>query len=137
MAESLEVLEVRRAELLKGLAETGDMRQGSISENFRCCGKVGCRCAAANDPGHGPYYALTRKVGGKTKTLNLRPGPTLRKIEKEVRTYQGFRRNCQELVEVNEKICDARPTGESVEDLGKTALKKKLQRMSKRRSHKK
>ena len=38
MAETLEELETRRAVLLRMLAATGDMRQGSITESYRSCG---------------------------------------------------------------------------------------------------
>lgn len=91
------------------LAATGDMRRGSITECYRRCGKPSCACVAPDHPGHGPYYAFTTKVDGKTKTLQLRPGPLLTKVEREVATYRDFRSTCGKLLEVNEAICDARP----------------------------
>lgn len=131
MTHPLEALEARREELLAEIARTGDMRQGSITENYRCCGKESCACSASEHPGHGPYYAFTRKVGGKTKTLNLRPGPLLAKIEREVDTYRKFRQNCLQLVEINQEICDARPTDSTAPD---PELKKTSRRSSRRRS---
>ena len=135
MTHTVEGLEGRRAQLLSELAQTGDMRRGSISENYRSCGKPGCCCSASDHPGHGPYYALTRKVAGKTKTLHLRPGALLAKIQREVETYQQFRRTSQQLLEVNEKICDARPVGEVSPEARGTPLKKKSRRSSKRKLH--
>lgn len=85
------------------------MRRGSITEVFRSCGKPNCCCAAPNHAGHGPYYAFTTKVEGKTKTLQLRAGPRLTKIEREVETYKRFRSLTQQLLEINEAICDGRP----------------------------
>lgn len=101
-------LEAERSALLNKLATTGDMRRGSITECYRRCGKPTCACAAPDHPGHGPYYAFTMKVKGKTKTLQLRPGPLLTKIEREVEMYRGFRATCARLLDVNELICDAR-----------------------------
>lgn len=101
-------LQSDRATLLQTLAATGDMRRGSITEVYRSCGKPRCACAAPGHPGHGPYYAFTRKVGGKTKTRQLRPGPALAKLEREVATYRRFRETCDQLLKVNEEICDAR-----------------------------
>ena len=101
-------LEAERSALLNKLATTGDMRRGSITECYRRCGKPTCACGAPDHPGHGPYYAFTMKVKGKTKTLQLRPGPLLTKIEREVATYRGFRATCARLLDVNELICDAR-----------------------------
>jgi hypothetical protein len=137
MADTVEGLEARRAQLLRELAQTGDMRQGSISENYRACGKPQCCCTASDHPGHGPYYAFTRKVAGKTKTLNLRPGALLTKIQREVETYQQFRRTSQQLLGVNEKICDARPVGEVSSKAPVDSLKKKSRRSSRQKSHKK
>ena len=111
MSDPTVKLEADRVALLQTLASTGDMRRGSITEVYRSCGKPTCACAAADHPGHGPYYAFTTKVEGKTKTLQLRPGPALTKIEREVQTYRGFRATCERLLVVNEVLCDARPMG--------------------------
>ena len=109
MSDPLPKLQADRDALLQTLAATGDMRRGSITEVFRSCGKPTCACACAEHPGHGPYHAFTTKVGGKTRTLQLRPGPMLSKIEREVETYRGFRATCDRLLEVNQAICEARP----------------------------
>ena len=109
MPDPISKLEADRGALLQTLATTGDMRRGSITEVYRSCGKATCACAAPDHPGHGPYYAFTTKVDGKTKTLQLRPGPVLSKIEGEVETHRRFRSTCDRLLEVNEAICDARP----------------------------
>ncbi len=130
MAETLETLLARREELLRELAQMGDMRPGSISENYRRCGKAGCRCAAPEGPRHGPYYAYTRKVGGKTKTINLRPGSALNKLQKEVETYRRFRHTCQQLVLTNDQICDLRPVEETAPA---DELKKKRSSSSRRK----
>jgi hypothetical protein len=68
MPSTLQDLEARRDAILLEIARTGDMRAGSISENYRKCGKSSCRCAQPDDPGHGPYYAYTWKEDGKTRT---------------------------------------------------------------------
>lgn len=132
MDENLDALLEHRTKLLGDIAQSGDMRQGSISENYRKCGKAGCRCAEPDHPGHGPYYAWTRKVDKKTKTVNLRPGRQLDKLQREVETYKQFRESCRELVEINEKICEARPLEEPAAETA--TVKKKLSRLSKPRS---
>lgn len=102
-------LETERSALLQKLAATGDMRRGSITECYRRCGKANCACTSADHPGHGPYFAFTKKVDGKTKTLQLRPGPLLTKAQREVETYRSFRATCDRLLDANEAICTARP----------------------------
>lgn len=121
MTDPILKLESEREELLQALSATGDMRRGSITEVYRSCGKPTCSCAKADHPGHGPYYAFTKKVDGKTKSLQLRPGPMLTKIEREVETHRKFRETCDRLVEVSENLCEARPLDASEEQ----KLKKK------------
>lgn len=133
MAQSLEHLEAVRTSILDQLSQTGDIRQGSITEHYRCCGKDTCCCHDSKHPGHGPYYAFTKKVDGKTKTLQLRQGPQLSKIEREVTAYKDFRKTCDELVKVNEKICDLRPVDVQKEETPSTVLKKKLFKKSRRK----
>lgn len=41
------------------------MRRGSLSERTVKCGKPGCSCAQDPKARHGPYYSLTRAVGGR------------------------------------------------------------------------
>lgn len=106
---SLAELETRRERLRAELAGMGDFRPGSLSAVMRRCGKPNCACAAPEHPGHGPQHLLTRSVGGKTRTVHLRPGPELDKARAEVANYKRFRSLVEELVEVNEAICAARP----------------------------
>ena len=64
---SLSELESRRAELFEQLAAVGDFRRGSVSENYRRCGKANCACAQPEHPGHGQQWLWTRATaGGKT-----------------------------------------------------------------------
>lgn len=128
MAPSIESLQAKRRLLFEQLAQVGDMRRGSITEVYRPCGKQRCCCKESGHPGHGPYYAYTIKVGGTTKTLQLRPGPLLSKIEREVQAHRRFRQLSEELLAVNEAICEARPLERGDEDM--EAVKKTLRRRS-------
>jgi hypothetical protein len=53
------------------LAETKPMRRASLSERMVKCSKPGCRCREDPDGRHGPYFSLTRAVGGKTQSRLL------------------------------------------------------------------
>lgn len=106
---SLEELESRRAALLAALGEVGDFRRGSVSESYRRCGKSNCACARPEHPGHGPRASWTRRgPGGKTVGRMLAPGE-VDKVRGEVEAYHRFRDLADELAEVNEAICEARP----------------------------
>lgn len=130
MPKGLEQLQAEKLNLITELTQAGDMRRGSITEVFRRCGKDNCACAAADHDGHGPYYAYTVKVDAKTKTLQLRPGPLLSKLEREVDEYKKFRETADRVIEISEQICDARP----VADATAQEKKRRFQKRSRSRS---
>jgi hypothetical protein len=103
-------LEARRARLFERLATVGDFRRGSISENYRRCGKPGCRrCAEPGSRGHGPRWLWTRTVPGRgTAGRQLRP-EEVAKVRGELAAYQEFAELAGQIAEVNEAICEARP----------------------------
>jgi Family of unknown function (DUF6788) len=108
-ADELARLESRRGDVLAELAQVGDFRRGSLNAVFRKCGKPNCACAAPGHRGHGPQWNLTRRAGGRTLTLHLKPGPELDKVRREVAEYKRFRDLCDKLAEVSEEICALRP----------------------------
>jgi hypothetical protein len=106
---SLTDLEARRARLYDQLAATGDFRRGSVSENYRRCGKRGCACAQPGHRGHGPRWLWTRSVSGiGTRGRQLSPGE-VEKVRGELDRYRRFAELSEQIVEVNEAICEARP----------------------------
>jgi len=137
MERSLESLESRRKKLYRKLEALGDFRRGTISVNYRQCGKSNCACARKDHPGHGPQYLWNASVGGKTKARNLPLGRELEKVEKEVERYHEFDRLCQELVEINDKICELRPVPVIEDQNELEQLKKKLRRHFARKRRKK
>ena len=72
-------LERRRAELFALISQVGDFRRGALNAVWRKCGKPNCACAQPGHRGHGPQYNLTRRIGGKTVNVHLKPGPELEK----------------------------------------------------------
>src|SRR5262245_19027252 len=96
MPESLQQLEARRGQSLTQLATPRDMRRGSISQTYRRCGKSACWCAQEGEVGHGPFYAFTTKVEGKTQTLQLREGAELDRLQEQVTAYREFRELCEQ-----------------------------------------
>jgi len=105
---SLTELEQQRAGLFARLAATGDLRPGSINATYRRCGKPNCACAQPGHPGHGPRWLWTRSAGGRTRTRQLSPGE-LGKVRAELAAYREFAALSEQIVEVSEAICEARP----------------------------
>jgi hypothetical protein len=129
MPDSLPLLELQRTAIQQQIAQLGDMRAGSITTTGGRCGNPRCYCHGKNDPGHGPFYRLTRKVDGKTVTETFAIPAALRKAQNEIAEYHRFRELSRDLLEVNEKICRERPVEDTL-----TAQEKKRPRRSKTRS---
>lgn len=109
-AGDLGPLEARRAELLALICAVGDFRRGSLGPVWRKCGKANCgTCARPGSRGHGPQWNLTRRAGGQTVTVHLKPGPELDRARAQVAERQRFAALVAELREVSEAICAARP----------------------------
>lgn len=124
MSESLAVLEQQRSAILGRILNLGDFRSGSIGAITGRCGKPDCRCHKPGQPGHGPNYRLTRKVKGKTISETFATPSELRKAQREVEAFHQFRELSRELLEVNEKICRARPVEESLTEQEKKRPKR-------------
>ena len=105
---SLPDLEQQRAQLYEQLATTGDFRPGSINATYRRCGKPNCACAQPGHRGHGPRWLWTRSAGGRTRTRQL-AAAELDKVRAELAAYRQFTALSEQIVEVNEAICEARP----------------------------
>ena len=105
MPEVLAGLKSRRSELLKELCQLGDFRAGSITALVRPCGKRGCRCSRADDPGHGPNLRLTYKLNGKTYSESLPTSAAIRKARREIAEFRKFHKLTRDLIEVSTKIC--------------------------------
>jgi hypothetical protein len=114
MSQTLVDLEQRRSVILGRILELGDFRSGSITAISGRCGKPGCRCHQPGERGHGPNYRLTRKVNGKTTSESFATPAALRKAESEIAAFHRFRELSRELLEVNERICRARPVEDSL-----------------------
>ena len=114
MPHSLTGLENQRGAISSQIAQLGDMRSGSITGTGGRCGNPRCHCHRTGDPGHGPYYRLTRKMDGKTVTETFSSSAGLAKARREVAEYHRFRELSDQLLDVNEQICELRPVEEGL-----------------------
>ncbi len=124
MPDSLRDLESRRAGLLTQIADLGDLRSGSITNTSGRCGKPNCQCHKPGNPVHGPNPRLTYKHHGKTVTESLPTPAEQKKAEREIAEFRRFEQLIRDFVEVNAKICRARP----VEDMLTPEEKKRPRR---------
>ena len=106
---SLPELEAERDRLFAQLSMVGDFRRGSVSENWRKCGKPNCACAAPDHPGHGPRFLWTRSAGRRKTVGRQLAAAEVEKVRREVARHAEFAAIAERIIEVSEKICEARP----------------------------
>ncbi len=61
------------ARLKAGFRGIGFICEGSLLERWMRCGKPNCACARHKTRRHGPYFQLSWKEKGKTKSRRLSP----------------------------------------------------------------
>src|SRR5215472_7118277 len=106
---SLSELEAERDLLYARLSRVGDFRRGSVSENWRRCGKANCACAQPGHRGHGPRMLWTRSGGGGKTVGRQLAADEVEKVRAELARHAEFTEISRQIAEVNERICEARP----------------------------
>jgi hypothetical protein len=110
---SLPELEAERDRLYAQLGAVGDFRRGSVSENYRKCGKPNCACAAPGHRGHGPRFLWTRSEGRRKRVGRQLAAGEIEKVRREIARHAEFTSAVERIIEVNELICEARPAAGS------------------------
>ena len=87
MKKSIKNLKIEIEEIKRQIAALGDLRPGSISEQYNVCGKKGCRCKADPPEKHGPYYQLSYTRKGKSRSMFVKKGKVA-EVEKQVENYR-------------------------------------------------
>jgi uncharacterized protein DUF6788 len=118
------------------LADAKPMRRGSLSERTIKCSKPGCACAQDPKARHGPYYSLTRAVGGRTHSRFL-TAEQADLVRRQVDAGRKFRGHVDALWEACEQWADSQladvsaSSGEAKKGGSKRTSKTKSPRKSK------
>jgi hypothetical protein len=113
------------------LSHPEPMRRGSLYERRMKCGQATCACQHDPQAAHGPYFTLTEKVVGKTRSRYLSPAQ-VPVVRGQMEAGQKFREQVEAYWEACEQWAD--------EQLGAVpafrveAEKKGFRRVSKRKS---
>jgi len=115
MPQSLDVLENRRAELIRQITQLAEFRSGSITSITGRCGQPTGHCHQPHHLGHGPNFRLTYKVQGRPLTETFPSPGARRQAEPQIAEFRKFQQLSRAFVEVNAKICRQRPLPEEAE----------------------
>lgn len=100
----------RVRDLAVQFAQPKPMRRGSLSERYVKCSKPGCSCADDPKARHGPYFSLTRGVGGRTRSRFISQAQA-ELVRHQVEAGQHFRRQVEAFWEACEQWADAQLEG--------------------------
>ena len=109
MTNALDV-PARVRDLATQFAQPQPMRRGSLSERYVKCSKPGCPCAEDPKARHGPYFSLTRGVGGRTHSRFVSDAQA-ELVRRQVQAGQQFRRQVEAFWEACEEWADAQLQG--------------------------
>ena len=107
MKKQIRVLERQIKTIKSELEHLGDLRPGSLSEQYNVCGNPNCRCKETPPRKHGPYYQLsfTRKGRSSTKFVKR---PHLPEVKKQLKNYTRLRSLVDRWIEVSSQLCQLR-----------------------------
>lgn len=83
-------LEAKIAKLKQELLRLGDLRPGTLSEQYNVCGKAGCACKADPPRKHGPYYQVSFTWQGRSRTQFVRR-EHVATVRRQLRNYERLR----------------------------------------------
>jgi len=100
--------QARIARIKKSLAALGDMRPGSISEQYNVCGNPTCSCKdPVNPKKHGPYYQLSYTHNGKHTTEHVKR-EVVNEVRKQVKNHRRFKELTEEWVDLSVALAKLR-----------------------------
>jgi len=104
------VLEQRIATLKAQLMALGDLRPGSLSQQYNVCGTAGCQCKADPPRRHGPYYQVSFTWQGRSKSQFVRREQVAR-VRQHLRNYQRLRALVEQWIAAGLELSRLRLTG--------------------------
>jgi hypothetical protein len=87
---SIKELEKRISKIKKLISDLGEMRTGSLTEQYNVCGNANCKCKDPKDPQkHGPYYQLSYTRYRKSTTQFVR-SEDVEAVRQQLADYKIF-----------------------------------------------
>lgn len=105
MEKKIESLQRKIERLKEKLVAIGDLRPGSLSEQYNVCGNPNCRCKANPPQKHGPYHQLSWSRNGKSRTRFVKK-PQLPLIHAQMKNYARFQDLMNQWIDTSIELCD-------------------------------
>ena len=124
----------RVAQLAASFSQPQPIRRGSLYERRMKCGQAACACQDDPQAAHGPYFTLTQKIKGKTRSRYI-PPEQAPQVRQQIESGWQFRERVEAYWDACEQWADQQLEADSTSD--QEAKKKGSQRSSTTRSSKK
>jgi len=86
----MEALLSRIEEIKHEISKIGEMRPGSLSQQYNICGNPSCRCKAKDNPKkHGPYHQLSYTWKRKSTSAFIKE-QDLPAVQEQLANYRHF-----------------------------------------------
>jgi hypothetical protein len=99
----IQALERRIERIQRELGQLGDLRPGSLSQQYNVCGVAGCRCKASPPQKHGPYYQLSISRKGKDTSRFVRRGEVVT-VKRQLRNFARLRTLVDEWIDLGMEL---------------------------------
>ena len=101
------LLQQRIDKIKQQIAALGDLRPGTLSQQYNVCGTPGCQCKATPPIKHGPYYQISIKRHGKSTTQFVRE-EDLAEVQTQLDNYRQLRELVDEWITLSSEISSLR-----------------------------
>ena len=100
-------LERKIQRIQRELTTLGDLRPGSLSEQYNVCGVAGCRCKASPPQRHGPYHQLSFTRKGKATSRFVRR-EELAAVKAQLKNYARLRKLVDQWIDLGIELSTLR-----------------------------
>ena len=107
MKRRIRALESQITKIKSQLDLLGDLRPGSLSQQYNVCGNPKCRCKEDPPKRHGPYHQLSFTRKGRSRSKFVKK-PQLSEVKKQLKNYARLRSLVDCWIELSTELCQLR-----------------------------
>ena len=107
MQKQISSLEGKIEKIKREVVALGDLRPGSISQQYNVCGNPTCRCKEDPSKRHGPYNQLSFTRNGRSRSKFIKK-PQLSEVKRQVKNYARLRALVDRWIELSSELCQLR-----------------------------
>lgn len=101
----IKTLEKQITMIKEKIFNIGDLRRGSLSEQYNVCGTPGCKCKASPQKKHGPYHQLSFTKNGKSRTKFVNR-KDIKMVKVQVNNYTRLRKLISQWTELGTELSE-------------------------------